>query len=102
MIERGAVPDPGGHDWMFEQHARWLEELQEYTGRKEAVTCRAGYMPLTAIAQEIATMRADASTSSGPCCATTSHTKRQPPQRLDKPIENRSRRIPPARQSCND
>lgn len=45
---------------MFQQHARWLEELQEYTDRKEAVTCRAGYMPLTAIAQEIATMCADA------------------------------------------
>ncbi len=45
---------------MFEQHARWLEELQEYTRRKEAVTCRAGYMPLTAITQEIATLCADA------------------------------------------
>ncbi len=45
---------------MFEQHTRWIEELQEYTDRKEAITCRAGYMPLTAIAQEIATMCADA------------------------------------------
>jgi hypothetical protein len=45
---------------MFEQHARWLEELQAYTQREEAVTCRAGYMPLTAIAQEIATACADA------------------------------------------
>jgi len=45
---------------MFEQHARWLEELQAYTQREEAVTCRAGYMPVTAIAQEIATACADA------------------------------------------
>ncbi|CQD24484.1 transposase [Mycobacterium lentiflavum] len=37
----------------------------------------------------------DASTSCGPCCATTPPTKPQPPQRLDKPIENRSRRVPP-------
>lgn len=60
MIERAALSDSGGHDWMFEQHARWLEELQAYTQREEAVTCRAGYMPLTAIAQEIATACADA------------------------------------------
>ncbi|WP_428340761.1 hypothetical protein [Mycobacterium sp.] len=45
---------------MFEQHARWLEELQAYARREEAVTCRAGYMPLTAIAQEIAIASADA------------------------------------------
>jgi hypothetical protein len=45
---------------MFEQHARWLEELRAYTDREEAVTCRAGYMPLTAIAQEIATASTDA------------------------------------------
>jgi hypothetical protein len=45
---------------MLEQHARWLEELQAYTQREEAVTCRAGYMPLTAITQEIATACADA------------------------------------------
>jgi hypothetical protein len=44
---------------MFEQHERWLEELLEYTNRKEAVTCRSGYMPLTAIAQEIAVACAD-------------------------------------------
>jgi hypothetical protein len=45
---------------MFEQHERWLEELLEYTDRKEAVTCRSGYMPLTAITQEITTACADA------------------------------------------
>jgi hypothetical protein len=45
---------------MFEQHDRWLEELLEYTDRKEAVTCRSGYMPLTAITQEITTACADA------------------------------------------
>jgi hypothetical protein len=45
---------------MFEQHERWLEELLEYTNRNEAVTCRSGYMPLTAITQEIATACADA------------------------------------------
>lgn len=45
---------------MFEQHVRWLEELEEYTNRTEAVTCRAGYMPLTAIAQEITAACADA------------------------------------------
>lgn len=45
---------------MFEQHERWLEELLEYTNRQEAVTCRSGYMPLTAIAQEITTACADA------------------------------------------
>lgn len=28
---------------MFEQHVRWLEELEEYTNRTEAVTCRASY-----------------------------------------------------------
>jgi hypothetical protein len=39
---------------LFVQHERWLEELLEYTKREEAVTCRAGYMPLTAITQEIA------------------------------------------------
>lgn len=60
IIEPSALSVSGGHDWMFEQHARWLEELQEYTDRKEAVTCRASYMPLTAIAQEVATMCADA------------------------------------------
>jgi hypothetical protein len=45
---------------MFEQHERWLEELLEYTNRNEAVTCRAGYLPLTAITQEIAAACADA------------------------------------------
>ena len=45
---------------MFEQHDRWLEELREYTNREEAVTCRSGYMPLTAIAQEITAACADA------------------------------------------
>ena len=44
---------------MFEQHDRWLEELLEYTSRKESVTCTSGCMPLTAIAQEIATACAD-------------------------------------------
>lgn len=44
---------------LFEQHDRWIEELLEYTNRQEAVTCRSGYMPLTAIAQEIATACAD-------------------------------------------
>ena len=44
---------------MFEQHDRWLEELLEYTDRKEAITCSSGYIPLTAITQEIATACAD-------------------------------------------
>ena len=44
---------------MFEQHDRWLEELLEYTNRKESVTCTSGCMPLPAIAQEIATACAD-------------------------------------------
>jgi hypothetical protein len=44
---------------MFEQRDRWLEELREYTGRKESVTCTSGHMPLTAIAQEIAIACAD-------------------------------------------
>ncbi|CAN5875595.1 hypothetical protein BH09ACT7_BH09ACT7_29040 [soil metagenome] len=44
---------------MFEQHPRWLEELREYTDRKEPVTCRAGYMPLTAITLEITAASAD-------------------------------------------
>jgi len=44
---------------MFEQHARWLEELLEYTNRKESVTCTSGYTALTAITQEIATACAD-------------------------------------------
>ena len=43
---------------MFEQHERWLEELLEYTNRKESLTCISGHMP-TAIAQEIATACAD-------------------------------------------
>lgn len=60
MLECAAVSDSEGQDLMFEQHARWLEELQAYTQRGEAVTCRAGYMPLTAITQEIATASADA------------------------------------------
>ncbi|MBF6072575.1 hypothetical protein IU436_26885 [Nocardia farcinica] len=38
---------------MFEQRDRWLEELDEYTGRKETITCTAGRMPLTAIVDEI-------------------------------------------------
>jgi hypothetical protein len=45
---------------LFQQHDRWLEELLEYTNREEAVTCRDGYLTLTAIAQEIATACADA------------------------------------------
>lgn len=44
---------------MFERHDRWLEELLEYTNREGAVTCSSGYMPLTAITQEIATACAD-------------------------------------------
>src|SRR5271155_388907 len=44
---------------MFEQHDRWLEELLEYTDRKESVTCASGHMPPTAIAQEIAAACAD-------------------------------------------
>ena len=48
---------------MFEQHERWLEELLEYTNRKESLTCSSGHMPLTAIAQEIATACADTATS---------------------------------------
>lgn len=44
---------------MFQQRARWLEELGEYVDRKEAVTCDAGYMSLTAIAVEIAAASAD-------------------------------------------
>ena len=44
---------------MFEQRDRWLEELREYTNRKELVTCTSGHMPLTAITQEIASMCAD-------------------------------------------
>jgi hypothetical protein len=50
---------------LFEQHDRWLEELLEYTNRKEAVTCSSGYMPLTAITQEIATACADSRQHSG-------------------------------------
>jgi hypothetical protein len=50
---------------LFEQHDRWLEELLEYTKRKEAVTCSSGYMPLTAITQEIATACADSRPHSG-------------------------------------
>jgi hypothetical protein len=60
MTNPGALSDSGGHDRMFEQHDRWLEELLEYTNREEAVTCRSGYMPLTAIAQEIGDACADA------------------------------------------
>lgn len=45
---------------IFEQHERWLAELREHTNRKETVTCRAGYMQLTAIADEIETACADA------------------------------------------
>lgn len=44
---------------MFEQYARWLEELREYTNRKEPVTCRAGYMPLSAITLEILSAGSD-------------------------------------------
>lgn len=44
---------------LFEQHDRWLEELLEYTHRKEAITCTSGHMPLTAILQEIADACAD-------------------------------------------
>jgi hypothetical protein len=39
---------------MFEQHDRWLEELLEYTDRRESVTGTSGHVPPTAIAQEIA------------------------------------------------
>jgi hypothetical protein len=44
---------------MFEQRDRWLEELREFTERKESLTCASGQMPLTAIAQEIVTACAD-------------------------------------------
>jgi hypothetical protein len=44
---------------MFEQHERWLEELCEYTNREGAASCYSGYMPLTAIMQEIAAACAD-------------------------------------------
>lgn len=44
---------------MFEQHARWLEELREYIDRKEPVTCGSGYMPLTAITLEISAAGTD-------------------------------------------
>ncbi len=44
---------------MFEQHARWLEELREYVDRKEPVTCGSGYMPLTAITQEVSAAGTD-------------------------------------------
>jgi hypothetical protein len=44
---------------VFEQHDRWLEELLEYTRRKESITCTSGHMPLTAILQEIADACAD-------------------------------------------
>jgi hypothetical protein len=64
-----ASQPPGGRDPgaeltleeypLFEQHDRWLEELLEYTDRKEAITCSSGYMPLTAITQEIAAACAD-------------------------------------------
>jgi hypothetical protein len=50
--------DPGGVN-MFEQHDRWLEELLEYTRRKESITCTSGHMPLTAILKEIADACAD-------------------------------------------
>jgi hypothetical protein len=50
---------------LCEQHDRWLEELLEYTSRKEAVTCSSGYMPLTAITQEIVTACADSRPHSG-------------------------------------
>lgn len=44
---------------VFEQLDRWLEELLEYTHRKESITCTSGHMPLTAILQEIADACAD-------------------------------------------
>ncbi|WP_458686364.1 hypothetical protein [Nocardia tengchongensis] len=45
---------------MFKQHDRWLEELVQYTNRKQSITCTAGRMPLTAIVEEIANACADA------------------------------------------
>ncbi|WP_280297085.1 hypothetical protein [Nocardia abscessus] len=50
---------------MFEQRDRWLEELDEYTGRKDSITCTAGRMPLTAIVDEIANACADAREHTG-------------------------------------
>ncbi|MEU1982080.1 hypothetical protein [Nocardia sp. NPDC019395] len=50
---------------MFEQRDRWLEELDEYTGRKETITWRAGRMPLTAIVDEISNACADARQHTG-------------------------------------
>lgn len=44
---------------LFEQHARWLEELREYVDRKEPVTCGAGYVSLPAVTVEIAAAAAD-------------------------------------------
>jgi hypothetical protein len=44
---------------VFQQHDRWLEELLEYTHRKESITCTSGHMPLPAILQEIADACAD-------------------------------------------
>lgn len=49
---------PGGVR-LFEQHDRWLEELLEYTRRKESITCTSGHLPMTAILQEIADACAD-------------------------------------------
>ena len=37
---------------MFEKRDRWLEELLEYTNRKELITCTSGHMPLTAITED--------------------------------------------------
>ncbi|MFC8525650.1 hypothetical protein [Nocardia sp. NPDC057227] len=50
---------------MFEQRDRWLEELNEHTGREELITCTAGLMPLTAIVDEISTACIDARTHTG-------------------------------------
>lgn len=58
LHEQAPNTSPGGVN-NVEQHDRWLEELLEYTGRKESITCTSGHMPLTAILQEIANACAD-------------------------------------------
>jgi hypothetical protein len=50
---------------LFEKHDRWLEELLEYTNRKETVTCTSGDVPLTAITEEIVSACADSRPHSG-------------------------------------
>jgi hypothetical protein len=44
---------------IFQQRERWLEELREYVKRKEMIICRAGYMSLPAITDEIVEAAAD-------------------------------------------